>query len=46
MEFVTHLWLGMPIWVWLSFIAVVLLILAFDLGVLHKGYVACADEAG
>ncbi len=36
MEFFTHLWLGMPIWVWLSFIAVVLLILAFDLGVLHK----------
>ncbi len=36
MEFFTHLWLGMPIWVWLSFITVVLLILAFDLGVLHK----------
>ncbi|MCU0753854.1 MAG: TerC family protein [Xanthomonadales bacterium] len=36
MEFFTHLWLGMPVWVWLSFITVVLLILAFDLGVLHR----------
>jgi tellurite resistance protein TerC len=36
MEFLTGLWLGMPVWVWLSFITVVLLILAFDLGVLHR----------
>lgn len=36
MEFLTALWLGMPVWVWLGFIVVVLLILAFDLGVLHR----------
>ena len=36
MEYLTGLWLGMPVWVWLSFITVVLLILAFDLGILHK----------
>ncbi len=36
MEFFTGLWLGMPVWVWLSFLTVVLLILAFDLGVLHR----------
>lgn len=32
----TTLWLGMPVWIWLSFIAVVLLILAFDLGVMNR----------
>lgn len=36
MEFFGALWLGMPVWVWLGFIGVVLLILAFDLGVLHR----------
>jgi tellurite resistance protein TerC len=40
MDFITSLlagsWLGMPIWVWLSFIAVVILILAIDLGLFHK----------
>jgi tellurite resistance protein TerC len=36
MEFLFALWLGMPVWVWLGFITVVLLILAFDLGVLHR----------
>jgi tellurite resistance protein TerC len=36
MEFLFALWLGMPVWVWLAFISVVLLILAFDLGVLHR----------
>lgn len=30
------LWLGMPVWIWLAFIATVLAILAFDLGVLHR----------
>jgi tellurite resistance protein TerC len=35
-EIITSLWLGMPVWVWLSFLATVLAILAFDLGVLHK----------
>lgn len=29
-------WLGMPVWVWLSFIAVVAIILAVDLGLFHK----------
>jgi len=36
MEILTGLWLGMPVWVWLAFVAAVLAILAFDLGVLHK----------
>ncbi len=36
MEFLTGLWLGMPVWVWLTFLTAVLLILAFDLGVLHR----------
>ena len=31
------LFLGQPIWMWLGFFAVVGLLLAFDLGVLHKG---------
>ena len=29
-------WLGTPIWMWLSFITLVIAILSFDLGVLHK----------
>ncbi len=29
-------WLGKPIWMWASFISIVIAILAFDLGVLHK----------
>jgi tellurite resistance protein TerC len=29
-------WLGMPLWIWLVFIGTVLLLLAFDLGVLHR----------
>ncbi|WP_028770394.1 TerC family protein [Silanimonas lenta] len=36
MELLTGLWLGMPVWVWLGFLAIVLAILAFDLGVLHR----------
>jgi tellurite resistance protein TerC len=36
MEMLTSLWLGMPVWIWLAFITTVLLILAFDLGVMHK----------
>jgi len=35
-ELLTFLWLGMPIWIWLAFITTVLLILAFDLGILHR----------
>jgi tellurite resistance protein TerC len=30
------LWLGMPVWVWLAFIGVVVTILAIDLGLFHK----------
>ena len=29
-------WLGMPVWVWLAFLAVVVIILAIDLGLFHK----------
>ncbi len=29
-------WLGMPVWVWLGFIAIVLTILALDLGLFHR----------
>jgi tellurite resistance protein TerC len=29
-------WLSKPIWMWLAFISLVLVLLAFDLGVLHK----------
>lgn len=36
MEFLSTLWLGMPLWIWMTFIAVVLAILAFDLGVMHR----------
>jgi len=36
METLTTLWLGMPVWIWLTFIAVVLAVLAFDLGVMHR----------
>ncbi|MBF7010397.1 TerC family protein [Novosphingobium resinovorum] len=36
MEFLFADWLGTPAWFWLSFAAVVLLLTAFDLGVLHK----------
>ena len=35
-EFLSALWLGMPVWVWLAFVAVVILLLVFDLGVLHR----------
>ena len=36
MEFLELLWLGKPLWMWLSFFALVLMLLAFDLGVLHR----------
>jgi tellurite resistance protein TerC len=28
-------WLGMPVWIWIGFVGVVIALLAFDLGVLH-----------
>jgi tellurite resistance protein TerC len=36
MEWLTQPWLGMPLGAWLAFLAVVLAILGFDLGVLHS----------
>lgn len=29
-------WLGKPLWMWMSFLALVIAVLSFDLGVLHK----------
>jgi tellurite resistance protein TerC len=29
-------WLGKPVWMWLSFLTIVVALLAFDLGVLHR----------
>lgn len=34
--FLAGLWLGKPLWMWLAFFAIVLTLLVFDLGVLHK----------
>ena len=36
MELVNILWLGMPVWIWLTFLCAVLAVLAFDLGVMHR----------
>lgn len=36
MEFLTVDWLGTPIWFWLVFAAIVFVLSAFDLGILHK----------
>ena len=36
MEFLTADWLGTPVWFWMSFIGLVAVLTAFDLGVLHK----------
>lgn len=36
MEFLAALWLGVPIWAWIGFIALVVAVMAFDLGVLHR----------
>jgi tellurite resistance protein TerC len=35
MDILFQIWLGMPIWVWIAFVAMVGVILAIDLGVLH-----------
>lgn len=29
-------WLGKPVWMWLGFISIVIALLVFDLGVLHR----------
>jgi tellurite resistance protein TerC len=36
MEFLTAEWIGQPVWMWLGFLGIVFVLLAFDLGVLHK----------
>ncbi len=36
MDFLFTDWLGTPIWFWLSFLALVVVLTAFDLGFLHK----------
>ncbi len=35
-EFLMLDWLSKPVWMWLAFLSLVLVLLAFDLGVLHK----------
>jgi tellurite resistance protein TerC len=36
MEFLELMWLGKPLWLWLAFLAIVVTLLALDLGVLHR----------
>jgi tellurite resistance protein TerC len=36
MEFLSNDFLNTPVWLWLSFIAIVFVLLAFDLGVMHR----------
>jgi len=36
MDFLTGIFLGQPLWMWLGFLGLVALLLAFDLGVLHR----------
>ena len=36
MDFLFTVWLGMPAWVWFAFVAVVITILAIDLGLFHR----------
>jgi tellurite resistance protein TerC len=36
MEFMSVLWLGKPAWMWIVFMTIVVALLAFDLGVLHR----------
>jgi tellurite resistance protein TerC len=35
-SFLVTPWLGMPVWIWLGFLAVVMVILAIDLGLFHS----------
>ena len=37
MELFTTIFMGTPIWMWVTFMAIVLALLVLDLGVLHKG---------
>jgi tellurite resistance protein TerC len=36
LSFLASAWLGTPVWMWLAFLGIVVALLAFDLGVLHK----------
>lgn len=36
LELMTEPWLGKPIWMWASFAGIVVVLLALDLGVLHR----------
>ena len=36
MEFLELIWLGKPVWMWLGFMSLVSILLALDLGVLHR----------
>ena len=36
MDLLLSPWLGTPIWMWLTFLSLVIMLTAFDLGVLHK----------
>ena len=36
MEFLEYIWLGKPLWMWFAFLGIVTLLLALDLGVLHR----------
>ena len=38
MEFMAVEWLGKPVWMWVGFLGVVAVLLAFDLGVLHRDH--------
>jgi tellurite resistance protein TerC len=46
MEFLTISWLGTPAWMWVTFMTLVLGLLAFDLGILSKRREAKAKQAG
>lgn len=37
MELFTTLWMGTPLWMWFTFITIVLVLLVLDLGVLNRG---------
>ena len=36
MEILNLLWLGKPLWMWLAFIGIVIVLLVLDLGILHR----------
>lgn len=36
MDIVFDIWMGKPVWVWVAFITIIVSLMSFDLGVLHK----------